>query len=203
MLRRIIIARVALSSAVVAVIAGCAVNDKSQTARTADNASLVSEVSSPPATARAETPLPIPRELAPRSADQHLLRDMVDNHEAMILLAHAAMQQRHDHKMDEDPALTEDVNQDAAKTQMITLLRSGYTDPHEPRPSPADRAAVDSILTLKGDAYDDAFRNFMLQRDRLGITMIDRALPNLRNPKVRMLAERMRATHVRALKVAK
>ncbi len=219
MARSIIIARLALSAAVVAVIASCAASEKRQSERTADtntaadgnnnststssNSSLVSEVSSVPGTAQAKTPPPIPPELTPKSADQHLLRDMVDNHEAMILLAHAAMEQRHDHKMGDDPALSEDVNQDAAKTEMVLLLRSSYMDLHEPRPSPADRAAVDSIMALKGDAYDNAFRNFMLQRDELGINMIKRALPKLRNPKVKMLAERMRGMHMHALKAKK
>lgn len=141
-----------------------------------------------------------PRESAPRSADQHLLRDMMDNHEGMILLAHAGMEQRHEHIMDNDPALAADVSQDAAKTEMVSLLRSAYTDPHEPRPSPRDRAVVDSIMRLTGDAYDKAFRDYMMQHDQFGIGMIDRALPQLRNQRVKALAERMRAAHLRGLK---
>ncbi|MGI8547512.1 MAG: DUF305 domain-containing protein [Gemmatimonadaceae bacterium] len=73
-------------------------------------------------------------------------------------------------------------------------------DPHEPRPSPRDRAVVDSIMRLTGDAYDKAFRDYMVQHHQLGIGMIDRALPQLRYRRVKTLAERMRAAHLRGLK---
>lgn len=200
MARRIIL-RFALSAVLSAVlIAGCAASKEDPSGSSAGintSASTASAYS----TASASQPQPVakPRESAPKNADQHLLRDMADNHEGMILLAHAGMEQRHEHKMDDDPALAADVRQDAAKTEMVSLLRSEYTDPHEPRPSPRDRAVVDSIMRLTGDAYDKAFRDYMVQHGQFGIGMIDRALPQLRNQKVKALAERMRAAHLRGL----
>lgn len=182
-------------------IAGCAASKEDPSGSSADidtSASTASAYS----TASASQPQPVakPRESAPKNADQHLLRDMVDNHEGMILLAHAGMEQRHEHKMDDDPALAADVRQDAAKTEMVSLLRSEYTDPHEPRPSPRDRAVVDSIMRLTGGAYDKAFRDYMVLHDQLSIGMIDRAFPQLRDGSVKALAERMRAAHLRGLK---
>lgn len=200
MTRRIIL-RFASSAVLSAVfVAGCADSKENVSGSTASvdtSANTVSAYS----TSSASQPqaVDMPQESAPRNADQHLLRDMMDNHEGMILLAHAGMEQRHEHKMDNDPALAADVSQDAAKTEMVSLLRSEYTDPHEPRPSPRDRAVVDSIMRLTGDAYDKAFRDYMVQHDQFGIGMIDRALPQLRNQKVKALAERMRAAHLRGL----
>ena len=192
------------SSSALALIVACA--STSGDSSTADSATVATPPAAGPApiqgaagAATALLPTLRPAESPPRSADEHLLRDMLDIHEGMILLAHSAMERRHEHRMDNDPALSEDVGQDAAKTEMLALLRSVYHDRHEPRPSAADSVAADSILHLQGDTYVAAFLTFMREHDERGLSSIDHALPTLRNPQVKALALRMRAIHLRDL----
>lgn len=142
------------------------------------------------------------RDPFPTDPDHHLLRDLVDANEGMVLLAHSAMEKKHEHRMSADPALEADVNRDAEKSRMVALLRSRFADQHEPSPSAQDRAEVDSIMRLSGESYEAAFQDFRVRHDRMEVAMIERALPQLHDAQVRALARETRAAHSSSLQRA-
>ncbi len=127
--------------------------------------------------------------------DHALLRDLADHHEGMVLLAHRAMEQRHQHAGGTDRAGEADVLRDASKTEILQLLRSLYRDTREPKPTAADKAAVDSIMGLMGEPYEKALRDFTMRHHRATVKLIDRAMSQLRVPKVKSLARRLRSEY--------
>jgi hypothetical protein len=146
---------------------------------------------------------PPPRRVSPpRDADHHFLRDLVDHHEGMILLAHAAMEREHGrHGGGDDPALAADSYRDAEKQRIRAVLDSVYGDAFEPAVPPRVRAETDSILRLEGEEFERGFEGFTRRYHRETIAMIDRALPGLRRAPVIMLARQIRDRHAKELSV--
>ena len=153
-------------------------------------------------TPRARLPRPAParRVSPPTDADHHFLRDLVDRHEGMILLAHAAMEREHGrHGGGNDPALAADSYRDAEKQRIRAMLDSIYGDAFEPAVSARTRAEIDSILPLEGEEFEHAFEGFTRRYHRETIAMIDRALPRLRRAPVITLARQIRDKHAKEL----
>lgn len=145
-------------------------------------------------------PAPPRRVSAPEDADHHFLRDLVDHHEGMILLAHATMEREHGrHGQGDDPALAADSYRDAEKQRIRAMLDSIYGDAFEPAVPPTLRTEIDSILRLEGEEFERAFERFTARYNRETLAMIDRALPGLRRAPVIALARQIRARHAKEL----
>ena len=145
---------------------------------------------------------PARRVSPPTDADHHLLRDLVDHHEGMILLAHAAMEREHGrHGGGDDPALAADSYRDAEKQRMRAMLDSIYGDAFEPAAAAGVRTEIDSILRLEGEEFERGFEGFRRRYHRETIAIIDRALPGLRRAPVIMLARQIRDRHAKELSV--
>lgn len=137
---------------------------------------------------------------APKDADHHFLRDLVDHHEGMILVAHAAMERGHGrHGAGDDPALAADSYRDTEKQRIRAMLDSIYGDAFEPAAPAILRAEIDSILRLQGEEFERAFEGFSARYHRETLAMIDRALPGLRRAPVIALARQIRDRHAKEL----
>ena len=148
----------------------------------------------------AAPPAPPRQVSAPEDADHHFLRDLVDHHEGMILLAHAAMEREHGrHGEGDDPALAADSYRDAEKQRIRAMLDSIYGDAFEPAVPVTLRTEIDSILRLDGEEFQRAFERFTARYHRETLAMIDRALPGLRRAPVIALVRQIRDRHATEL----
>lgn len=129
--------------------------------------------------------------------DHHFLRDLVDHNEAMVHLAHSAMQMKHMHAGGADAAGAADVAEDARKTELVSLLRTRFNDRRDPSVPAPLRGQVDSLMKLEGDEYVTTLADFTRRHHEAAIEMIDHA--NLRRPEVKSLAKRMRAQYVKEI----
>jgi len=132
--------------------------------------------------------------------DHHFLRDLADHNEAMVHLAHSAMEMKHMHAGGSDAAGATDVAEDARKAELVSLLRARFNDRSDPSiPAPL-RQQVDSLMKLEGESYETALADFTRRHHQAAIEMIDHA--KLRRSEVKSLAKRMRAQYVREIGAA-
>lgn len=132
--------------------------------------------------------------------DHHFLRDLADHNEAMVLLAHSAMQMKHAHAGGADAAGAMDVVEDARKRELVALLKTRFKDTREPVPPPALRQQVEDLMKLDGEEHEKAVRRFSQIHHQTAIDMIDRA--RLSRPEVRSLARRIRAQYFKEIREA-
>jgi len=128
--------------------------------------------------------------------DHHFLRDLADHNEAMVHLAHSAMQMRHMHA-GADAAGAADVAEDARRAELVSLLRTRFNDRRDPFPPAPLRQQVDSLMKLEGESYETALTDFTRRHHQAAIEIIDHA--RLRRPEVKALAKRMRAQYVKEM----
>jgi predicted outer membrane protein len=169
-----------LALALVLVSAACGGGDGSDDAAVPDDAgaAVAVEPAAPPAGATAG------------SADQQFLREMSDHHEGMKRMAAEATQKGSPEIKTAAAGMSQ--KQTAEQQEMLSMLQSEGVS-HQPTILPSNQAMVDS-LTQKpaGAAFDMAFHMQVIAHHREGIAMIDRMLPQLTNPQVRTMAERMK-----------
>lgn len=130
-------------------------------------------------------------------SDHHFLRDLADHNEAMVHLAHSAMQMKHAHAGGTDAAGATDVVEDARKREIVSLLRSRFKDSREPLPPPALKQQVDALMQLEGEAYEAGMKDFLRRHHKSAIDMIDQA--KLRRSDVRSLVRKIRAQYVKEM----
>ena len=128
--------------------------------------------------------------------DRHFLHDLADHNEAMVYLAHSAMQVKHAH-MGADAAGALDVAEDARKREILSMLKARFRDSYEPLAPPALKAHVDSLMRLEGEAYEAGLNRFTQLHHKSAIDMIDHA--KLRRSEVKTLARKIRAQYVREM----
>ena len=184
----------------VAVVAGCAGNDKDADV---GNVAIAPDSSAANQTAPLISPIPIERNsdahvtgtsIDPPSKDddQHFLRDMIDHHESLVYLSHQVLQ-----RITGGPIKDEfsgfDIAQDAEKQSMLAILKSDYWDNHQATAQSSEVAIADSIVGRASHNDFERLKNkFIAEHHRRGLAMIDSALPSLTRPAVRKLAQDMR-----------
>ena len=158
----------------------------------------------PPATIDSMPELAPPPEPRARTAEQRLLRELVDVHEAFSAIVHDRMSTRHDDHgmtnamvgMTDDPAKNVgrlDIDIDKEKVELLARLKSVYGDEHQPRlPSRSVRRA-DSLARANEATGDSAYRAQLARLLRRELAVIDSARPTLHDPATRALAARHRA----------
>ena len=98
---------------------------------------------------------------------------MIDHHEGLIYLVHAAMQ-RPISKKAHEVLDGFDVTEDAEKREMSEVLRSLSGDSYEGAPTKRDRSAADSVLRQSGSpTFDRIASAFVVSHYRLGIKLVD------------------------------
>jgi uncharacterized protein (DUF305 family) len=167
--------RVVFMTAATVILAACSKNDQA----TSDTAGPAS--TNPPAsTQTASTP------------DREFLTKMTDHHEGMVQMAEAAMTKA------SKPATQGDAHnlhtkQAAERDSMVAMLRSSFNDSHTPTVMPENKAMMDSVNAKSGAAYDREFYAQTIKHHQDGIQMIDQYLPQLTDPKLKAMAEKMKA----------
>ncbi len=128
--------------------------------------------------------------------DHHFLRDLADHNEAMVRLAHSAMQMNRMH-LGSDPAGAVDIAEDSRQAALVSLLRTRFSDVRDPSPPARLSQQVDSLMLLEGENYETALTAFTRRHHTAAIEMIDHA--KLRRPEVRSLAKRLRSQYVKEI----
>jgi hypothetical protein len=127
------------------------------------------------------------------SPDQLFLRHQLENSVSASFLVHATM-----HKPGTFPAKTDaqkiDQRLDDQSDRIRTALKSIYNDSYAPQPRLTASSLADSLAKLSGATYDQTFRKWVIEYDRLAILGIDKSMPKLTNATVKALAQKMRAS---------
>ncbi|HEX6041625.1 DUF305 domain-containing protein [Longimicrobium sp.] len=146
------------------------------------------------AVAQPETP-PADAGTAQGSPDQQFLREMTNHHEGMKRMAAEATQKGSAEIKTAAAEMSQ--KQTAEQQEMLSMLQSEGIS-HQPTILPSNQAMVDSLTQKPAGAdFDMAFHMQVIAHHREGIAMIDRMLPQLTNPQVRTMAERMKADQQR------
>lgn len=130
------------------------------------------------------------------SADQQFLRSMSDHHKGLIAIVHEAVDRKEPLTVRSE-ATELDAKQDVELDQMVTMLEQHYHDAYAPKITANNKAMLDSLTPKTGAAYDRAFREDVIRHHRDGIAMIDQFTPRLTDPKLKSMAETMKANQQR------
>ena len=125
-------------------------------------------------------------------ADQEFLRMMTDHHQGLIAMAQQAMERGTTEQVKTDAHQLHQ-KQDSEQKEMLAMLQRDFGVSHQPSIMPSNQAMADSLSRKSGADYDMTFHMNVIAHHREGIAMIDRFLPQLTNPQLRQMAERMRA----------
>ena len=117
---------------------------------------------------------------------------MSDHHKGLIALVHETVERKGPVAVRSEAEML-DKKQDAELDQMVTMLEQQYHDAYAPKVTPDNQAMVDSIKPKNGAAYDRAFRQDVIRHHEDGIAMIDQYAAKLNNPKLKTMAEKMKA----------
>jgi len=131
-------------------------------------------------------------------ANHEFLRKMSDHHRGLILIVHQAVD-RKDAAGVMATAKQLDTEQDAEMDTMTIMLRQKYNDPYDAQVMPEHQAMADSLKTLRGAAYDRAFRQDVIRHHQEAVAMVNEYLSRLTDPKIRTMAEGMRVTQTREI----
>lgn len=126
-----------------------------------------------------------------RTPDQRLVEELANLNRGVALLAHETMHRAGTFPSKAD-AQAVDKEHDDEMDHLSAALKM-LNDSYAPRASHADSATATALRTQSGAAYDRAFRSDVVSLDRRAIEAIDHYLPQLTNPQIKTLAQRMRA----------
>jgi len=129
---------------------------------------------------------------APTSAtpDQQFLQEMADNCHGVALLAHETL-----HRPGTFPSKADAQSVDKQHDDEMDHIRAALkmlNDNYTPKASHADSATAAALSKESGAAYDRAFRADVVKVDQREIALIDKYLPQLTNPQIKTMAQRMR-----------
>jgi uncharacterized protein (DUF305 family) len=126
------------------------------------------------------------------NADHDFLRMMSDHHKGLILM----VQMTKDRK-DVGTAAADAAKLDAAQSkeldQMVTMLKQDFKDPYAPKVMPEHQAMANDLKTKSGKDYERTFYQDIIKHHQGAIKMIDDYLPKAKNPKIKQMAEKMKA----------
>ena len=149
-----------------------------------DDALVVAAPASP--SARADDP------------DHRFLRTMLAHHAALTAISHTAARNAADPAARKQAGLV-DVRHDTEKDRLRALLRTEFADSTEAVVLPEHQAVADSLARHTAGAYSRAFRDRVILLDREAVAQVDTFLPHAKRPRVRQLAQDIRATRLREI----
>ena len=123
--------------------------------------------------------------------DQQFLRMMSDHHKGILVMAHDAIKRKGVSVKAEAQKI--DQAQDAELKRMATMLKTDFKDDYQPKVMPENQAMADALKEKSGAAYDTTFRENVIKHHQAALTMIDRFLPQLTQPALKQMAEKMKA----------
>ena len=133
--------------------------------------------------------------------DQQFLRMMSDHHKGLLLMAHDAIERRGVTVTAKAQKL--DKEQDAELDRMLSMLKADFKDDYKPMVMPENQAMADSLKQKYGEAYDTTFRENIIKHHQEALEMIDRFLPQLTQPELKQMAQKMKAAQTREIEQLK
>lgn len=129
--------------------------------------------------------------------DQQFLRMMSDHHQGILLMAHDAVKREGVTVKAEAQKI--DKAQDEEVSRMVAMLQSDFKDAYTPKVTPENQAMADSLRQKSGAAYDTTFRENVIKHHLAALTMIDRFLPQLTQPALKQMAQKMKDDQTREI----
>lgn len=129
---------------------------------------------------------------AAKDGQHEFLRQMSDHHEGLVAIGEAAMNKGSTSAVQMDAHMLH-TKQAAERDTMVQMIQQHYQEQHQPKAMPKNVAQADTLSQKSGADYDREFYRIVIDHHREGIAMIDQHLTHLTDPKVRQMAEKMRA----------
>lgn len=161
-----------------------------------NDAAADSPAASPGSTARQETPAAV----ATTTPDQRFLRWMLAHHAELVYVAHEVLK-RPDKAVVLADARRLDETHDAEAETMKRVLTEDFSDNYVPEMRQEHAAMVAPFATMTTQNLRDGFRSFLAAHHNEAIKVTDSLLPTLTNPRVRALADSLRAARARDIQV--
>jgi hypothetical protein len=130
-------------------------------------------------------------------SDQQLLHEIADLNRGVALLAHETM-----HRAGTFPSKTDAEKVDKQHDDEMDHVRAALkmlNDSYAGKASHSDSAAAAALAKETGAAYDHGFRSDVGALDQREMQSIDKYLPQLTNPQIKTLAQRMRQSAEREM----
>lgn len=134
------------------------------------------------------------------TGDQRFLRWMLDHHAELVTVAHRVLA-RPDSAVVRLEARGLDDSHDAETIAMRALLQKEYSDSYLPATREEHEAMIAPYAKMPAQALPAAFRSLLAAHHGEAVRAIDSMLPTLANPRVRAIADSMRATRQRDIRV--
>jgi hypothetical protein len=131
-----------------------------------------------------------------KDADHAFLRMMADHHEGLIAMTAPVLDQAVNATTQSDARRFHDKQQRELR-DMLAMIANKYGESYEPSILPSNRRMLDSLGRATGAAYDTLFYRQVIAHHQQGLEMMGKYLPDLQDAKLKAMAERMRAEHVR------
>lgn len=131
-----------------------------------------------------------------KDADHAFLRMMADHHEGLVAMTAPVLDQAVNQNTKSDAQRFHEKQQHELR-EILSVIERKYDDSYEPSILPSNRLMLDSLSRATGMAYDTLFYRQVIAHHQQGLELIGKYLPELQDPQIRRLAEKMRAEHVR------
>jgi uncharacterized protein (DUF305 family) len=132
-------------------------------------------------------------------SEQDFLRTLIDRHHGLIVLAGTAANRADASAEVRSEARALEQRWKVELDTMRTMLERTYRESRLPAISREDQGRNEGLLLERGPAFDRAFREAVLAHDRKDVELMDAILPTVTNPELKLLTERLRAEHTRAI----
>jgi uncharacterized protein (DUF305 family) len=145
-----------------------------------------------------DTAASAPADSAAANPDVSFLREMTDHHEGMIVLGMEAMNRAQDDSVKTAAHMLHQ-KQQMERDSMVAMMQTVYGQQHQPMIMPKHQAQADSLRQMTGPAVDRYFLQATIAHHQEGVQMLDRTMPQLTNPQLRQMAEKMKTDHDREI----
>ena len=127
-------------------------------------------------------------------ADARFLREIVDHHQGMVAMAGQAVEKGGEEIRADATMMAK--KQVAEIEHMLGTLERDFGTGHEPAVPPSGQQVMEELARQSGAEYEFAFKKKSVMHHEEGVQLVDRYLPQLTSPKVKAMAERIRAEQV-------
>lgn len=135
---------------------------------------------------------------AQAGGDADFLREMLNHHQGLVLIAEEALANASDDSV-RSAAENLHMKQASERDSMVAMLSSTFQQQHSPEAMAKNRAQADSVSQMSGAEADRYFLQTTIAHHREGLAMIDQHMGHLTNPQVRSMAENMRTAQQREI----
>ena len=118
---------------------------------------------------------------------------VADHHLGMIELAHAAIERKDATSEAQAKAHETERTLDRETKELTSMLAAEFGTSYAPRVTPDNERMIERVRNADGAGVDRLFYQAVVEHHARGVQMIDEHLSRLEQPRVRHMAERMKA----------